>query len=89
MYEQAILNEKLATAYAEREVSDIRLEREKIKSTPSYMLRPRVFPDGCLWCALYGNDIQNGVCGFGQTPEEAYRDFDTRWTNEKAFNARK
>lgn len=31
----------------------------------------RIFPDGDQWCALRGPDLQEGVSGFGATPEEA------------------
>ncbi len=51
---------------------------------PFYLLRPRMFPDGNVWCALYGDNIQEGVCGFGDTPEKASIAFDLAWLNEKA-----
>lgn len=35
----------------------------------------RVFLDGDAWCALNGDDLQNGIAGFGDTPAEALRDF--------------
>ena len=31
----------------------------------------RIFPDGDMWCALIGPDLQEGVAGFGTTPEQA------------------
>ena len=31
----------------------------------------RVYPDGLAWCALWGENIQEGVCGFGDSPEGA------------------
>jgi len=31
----------------------------------------RLFPDGDVWCALIGPDLQEGVAGFGATPEKA------------------
>lgn len=42
----------------------------------SIMLRPKVFRDGNKWCALYGEDIQEGVCGFGDSPRAALTAFD-------------
>lgn len=30
--------------------------------------------DGSSWCALIGQDLQNGVSGFGKTVQEALRD---------------
>ena len=26
------------------------------------------YPDGDAWCVLWGNDLQDGVAGFGATP---------------------
>lgn len=50
---------------------------------PHVLMRPAVFPDGSAWCALYGEDLQQGVAGFGDTPEAACFDFDKNWTNQK------
>jgi hypothetical protein len=46
---------------------------------PSNIYRPKLFIDGDKWCALYGENIQDGVCGFGDTPELAMQDFDRAW----------
>ena len=43
---------------------------------PSVLYRPRVFLDGKAWCCLYGENIQEGVVAFGDTPEEAVSNFD-------------
>lgn len=40
--------------------------------------------DGNLWCALYGDDLQNGIAGFGATPAAAMREFDKAWATCKA-----
>lgn len=49
-------------------------------STPSAVLfRPRIFIDGNQWCALYGDNIQDGVAGFGDSPDEAMAEFDKAW----------
>ncbi len=34
------------------------------------------FRDGDQWCIMLGANVQEGVCGFGKTPEEAMWDFD-------------
>ena len=54
---------------------------------PSVLFRPTVAPDGDQWCALYGPDIMEGVCGFGDTPEAAMRDFDENWAKERTPTA--
>jgi hypothetical protein len=46
---------------------------------PSAVFKPKVFLDGSLWCALYGENIQEGVAGFGETPGKACGDFDKNW----------
>ena len=46
---------------------------------PSVLYKPKLAIDGNQWCALYGDDLQNGVAGFGRSPEEAMRDFDKNW----------
>ncbi len=47
--------------------------------TPAAIYRPRLFPDGNQWCALYGTDLQQGVAGFGNTPAEAMQAFNKAW----------
>lgn len=56
---------------------------ERERSRPFMLLRPRMFPDGNMWCALYGDNLQEGVAGFGETPEKAAVDFDIQWLNAK------
>lgn len=46
---------------------------------PSYLYRPKLSIDGDKWCALYGENIQDGVVGFGPSPDSAYRAFDLAW----------
>lgn len=53
------------------------------QTRPSVLMRPRIFIDGNQWCCLYGDNIQDGVAGFGDTPEAAACDFDTSWHNSK------
>ena len=46
---------------------------------PSVLYRPRIYVDGDKWCALYGENLQDGVVGLGDSPAEAMFDFDTTW----------
>lgn len=50
---------------------------------PSMRLKPRIFQDGDQWCALLGDNLQEGVAGFGYSPEKAYLAFDKEWVGEK------
>lgn len=46
---------------------------------PHVLLRAKVFPDGDMWCCLYGDNLIEGVVGFGETPEKAAAAFDLCW----------
>jgi hypothetical protein len=46
---------------------------------PSVLFRPALSIDRDEWCALYGNNLQDGVAGFGKSPDAAMRAFDTAW----------
>lgn len=47
--------------------------------TPSVLFKPNLSLDGDQWCALYGDNLQEGVSGFGNSPSEAMHDFDKEW----------
>jgi hypothetical protein len=53
--------------------------RNDLGSRPSYWLQPKLERIGKKWRALYGENPQNGVAGFGDTPDEAFADFDNLW----------
>lgn len=39
------------------------------------LLKPAISIDGNQWCVLYGDNLQDGVAGFGDTPYLAVLDF--------------
>ena len=39
------------------------------------ILKPKIYMDGSQWCVLYGEDIIEGICGFGTTPRMAILEF--------------
>ncbi len=49
------------------------------QSLPSARYRPALSIDGDQWCALHGDNLQDGVAGFGKSPELAYWNFDRQW----------
>lgn len=51
-------------------------------TAPHVMMRPKISIDGDQWCALYGENLQDGVCGFGKSPSHAMADFDVNWRKE-------
>lgn len=51
-------------------------------ASPSVLYRPVLSIDGNQWMALYGENLMNGVAGFGETPEKAMEAFDKAWREE-------
>ena len=49
---------------------------------PCVVFKPRLSRDGDQWCMLFGEDLQSGVAGFGNTPEAACDAFDQAWRSE-------
>lgn len=43
------------------------------------MLKPKLYKDGDKWCCLYGDNIQVGICGFGDTPYASILEFNKSW----------
>ena len=50
---------------------------------PHVLMRPKIYLDGDQWCALYGESLQDGVAGFGKSPEQAMIAFDVAWRKEQ------
>ena len=49
-------------------------------AAPHSRLPVRVFKDGDAWCCLYGENLQEGIAGFGRTPHDACAEFDMAWS---------
>jgi len=49
-------------------------------ATPSAIYKPKLSIDGNQWCALYGENLQDGVAGFGDSPGHAMEDFNRNWS---------
>lgn len=47
--------------------------------SPAAIYRPALSIDGNQWFALYGENLQDGVAGFGDSPALAMADFDRNW----------
>ena len=56
----------------QRQIAHLYAERNR----PFHHMRPRMFIDGDQWCCLYGDGIQDGLAGFGASPNEAANAFD-------------
>ena len=70
---------------SEQGVLNSQFNTEIIRCLPHVLMRPRVFPDGNMWCALYGEDLQEGVAGFGKTPAMACHAFDHMWATGEVY----
>lgn len=44
-------------------------------------LKPKFGIDGNMFFFLYGNNLQEGIAGFGATPYAAVIDFNKNWLN--------
>lgn len=43
------------------------------------ILKPSIQIDGNQWCVLYGENLQDGVAGYGNSPHLAVLDFNKSW----------
>jgi len=59
--------------------SDITAHVEREEYNLIGFLKPKLFIDGNQWCILYGETIQDGIAGFGDTPYKAVLDFRKAW----------
>ena len=46
---------------------------------PCVVFKPTLSRDGSLYCVLFGEDLVQGVAGFGESPALAMTDFDKNW----------
>ena len=58
-----------------QERMNLLLGEQQMQLVKTYNLVP--FKDGGCWCVLLGDNIQDGICGFGETPFEAILDFNS------------
>lgn len=78
-YNKSSLDVLHADRIYEAQIHNLYTEQEyKIFS----LLKPSLKKDGIQWCILYGENLQDGICGFGDTPYLAILDFN------KAFNCK-
>ncbi len=74
--EQGVLNGQWNAA-------EMAFQVECKRMTPTVLMRPALIADGNMWCLLYGDNLQVGVAGFGETPEQAAINFDSAWLNQR------
>ena len=63
--------------------ADMNYEAAEIALRPSTIYKPHLSIDGDQWCALYGDNLHDGVAGFGKSPALAFADFDRAWSEQR------
>lgn len=66
-------------SFAVGQIRDAFQEAASALVDPAALYRPAIGIDGNKWCALYGENLQDGVAGFGDSPHEAMVDFNRSW----------
>lgn len=68
-------------SHSEGAIADLKIRHLDIQVDYSLisMLKPIVKKDGDQWCVLYGDNLQDGVAGFGDTPHKAVLAFNQAW----------
>lgn len=68
-----------AVCFAAEQVANRFCELASSIDRPSVIFRPKLSMDGNKWIALYGDNLQVGVVGVGESPGEAMYHFDLAW----------
>lgn len=42
-------------------------------------IKPKLYKDGNMWCCLLGENIMEGIVGFGETPYKAIKNWTGAW----------
>ncbi len=77
--DQLLLEEKHSIFLRQQQDYTLACEKQR----PFMLLGPKIYIDGDEWCALHGDNLQDGVAGFGETPNLAACDFDHNWNTQK------
>lgn len=78
-----MLNERDSTSLLSQLLHDATMKHqeemnliiEKEEMNLFSILRPKLFMDGNMWCVLYGDNLMDGIAGFGETVYKAILDF--------------
>ncbi len=70
-----------------RHLNELYSERNR----PFHHMKPKLYIDGDQWCCLFGENLQDGICGFGASPAAAAYAFDVAFhaklpTKEEAIS---
>lgn len=81
IYDAARQSFDISYALAQAQAAITAVECEHIR--PSVLYRPKLSLDGNQWIAIYGDNIQEGVVGCGDSPAAAMLDFDSAWNRKE------
>jgi len=77
------------TESANREDWDNQIKQSKLSTAIEQeelnlfnILNPALFRYGDQWCVLHGENIQDGICGFGSSPTNAIYAFNKAWVED-------
>lgn len=79
---EAIAQQAQGLSWAIESVKEEYLRSASLQQAPHVLMRPAISIDGNKWCALYGDNLQDGVAGFGDSPALAMEDFDANWAKK-------
>jgi len=74
--EQGILNEQWNAAHMSTNAAEQALATEKRRGMWAVIYGLVPYKDGDQWCVLLGENLQEGIAGFAETPAGAIADFD-------------
>lgn len=78
---ERIAREQFDTSFMQDQIKMEWQEAASQWQRPFVLLKPKLYPDGNMWCALYGDNLQEGLAGFGSSPAKA------AWAFDEAFYA--
>lgn len=78
---EGIARQQFDTSFMQDQIKIAWQDAAREWQRPFVLLRPKLYPDGNMWCALYGDNLQDGLAGFGTSPAKA------AWAFDEAFYA--
>jgi hypothetical protein len=71
------------TSFIQDQIRSGILEQASEWGRPCAVFKPTLSRDGNQWCALLGDNLHEGLAGFGDTPAAAMSAFDKAFYTEK------
>lgn len=79
MEEMMLLEFRAACREAQQRIQDCAIDASRALQAPHLLHKAKLSKDGNQWCWLYGDNLQEGIAGFGDTPYKASQEFDRAW----------